>query len=88
MTAILMSLSSLALIIRVRAIHDTSAGRQRAITFGLSAMLIIQVGVHFACCFFYHPLNLQNSQGCIAAPKHNWGGIYWLMPAILYLTTV
>jgi hypothetical protein len=88
MTAVLMSLSSLALVVRVRAINDTSAGRQRAITLGLGALLAVQVVVHAVCCFFYHPLNLQNSHGCIPAPKHNWVGIYWVMPTILYLCAV
>jgi hypothetical protein len=87
-TAILMSLSSLALVIRVRAINDTNTSRQRAITFGLGALLAVQVVVHLTCCFFYHPLNLQNSQGCISAPKHGWVGIYWVVPTMLYLFTV
>lgn len=88
MTAILMSLSSLALLVRVRAINDTNTNRQRAITLGLGALLAAQVAVHFVCCFFYHPLNLQNSHGCISAPKYNWVGIYWVVPTIFYLVTV
>lgn len=83
-----MSLSSLALAIRVRAINDTSVSRQRAIALGLGALLAVQVAVHIACCFFYHPLNLQNSHGCISAPKHDWVGIYWVVPTILYLFAV
>jgi hypothetical protein len=31
---------------------------------------------------------LQVGQGCIAGPKQAWVGIYWLIPTILYTTTV
>jgi hypothetical protein len=27
-------------------------------------------------------------QGCIAGPKHNWVGIYWLAPTLLYTASV
>lgn len=27
---------------------------------------------------------LQDGQGCIASPKHNWVGVYWLSVTLLY----
>lgn len=80
MTAILMSLSSLALVIRVRAIHEAKP----AVSAVLATLLILQIALHFAASFFYFPLNLQNQQGCIAAPKHAWVGVYWVGPTLLY----
>ncbi|KAF8310264.1 hypothetical protein DL93DRAFT_2038843, partial [Clavulina sp. PMI_390] len=89
LSAILLSLSSLALIIRVRALHSSAPPpTQRAITFGLSALFVAQVAAHFACCFFYTPLAVLPTQGCIAVPKHLWGGIYWAFPTILYTVTL
>jgi hypothetical protein len=84
MTAILLSISSLVIVIRVSAIYEQS----RPVTFGLGALLVIQVIVQAVCCGFYEPLALKPGQGCIAAPKHEWGGIYWLAPTILYLVAV
>ena len=31
---------------------------------------------------------LLEGQGCIAGPKHNWVGIYWLAPTLLYTASV
>ncbi|KAG6876303.1 hypothetical protein C0993_004170 [Termitomyces sp. T159_Od127] len=31
---------------------------------------------------------LLEGQGCIAGPKHNWVGIYWLAPTLLYTVSV
>lgn len=31
---------------------------------------------------------LEVGQGCIAGPKHNWVGIYWVGPTLLYTASV
>ena len=31
---------------------------------------------------------LEEGQGCIAGPKGNWVGIYWLAPTLLYTASV
>lgn len=54
----------------------------------LATLLILQIALHFAASFFYFPLNLQNQQGCIAAPKHAWVGVYWVGPTLLYAVCV
>src|SRR6202041_3093706 len=33
---------------------------------------------------YYIAVPLLDGQGCIAGPKHNWVGIYWLAPTLLY----
>lgn len=31
---------------------------------------------------------LEEGQGCIASPKHNWVGIYWLSATLLYTASL
>jgi hypothetical protein len=37
---------------------------------------------------FYAAVPLEESQGCIAGPKHNWVGVYWLSVTIFYTASV
>jgi hypothetical protein len=48
----------------------------------------------FHCSFvvityaFYLAVPLLDGQGCIAGPKQNWVGIYWVAPTLLYTLSV
>ena len=37
---------------------------------------------------FYLAVPLLEGQGCIAGPKQNWVGIYWVAPTLLYTISV
>jgi len=50
----------------------------------MGALLAVQIVVTGICCGFYRVTPLEEGQGCIASPKHNWVGIYWLSATLLY----
>lgn len=77
-----MSVASLA--IRLYAIFDKS----KLVMGVLGGLLLIQVIVQAICCGFYQVVPLKVGQGCIAGPKHNWVGIYWLAPSLFYSAAV
>jgi hypothetical protein len=82
-TAILIAAASAVHVIRVHAIYQ----KNRAVLVGLSSLFAIQVVVTAICCGFYESVPLLEGQGCIAGPKHNWVGIYWLSATIFYTAT-
>ncbi|KAF9497651.1 hypothetical protein BDN71DRAFT_1444458 [Pleurotus eryngii] len=79
-TAILLAAASLVHVIRIYAIYDKS----RTVLYGMGSLLAVQIVVTAVCCGFYMSVPLKPGQGCIAGPKHNWVGIYWLLPTLLY----
>ncbi|KAI0269893.1 hypothetical protein BC834DRAFT_863795 [Gloeopeniophorella convolvens] len=79
-TAILLAACSTVHTIRVHAIYDKS----RPVLGGLGGLLALQVVVTAICCGFYRSVPLEDGQGCIAGPKHNWVGVYWLSATLLY----
>ncbi|KAG9046420.1 hypothetical protein FS837_004473 [Tulasnella sp. UAMH 9824] len=83
-TAFLMAIASLSLAVRMYAIWDKS----KIVMFTLGPLLFLQVVVQAICCAFYQVVPLDVGQGCIAGPKHNWVGIYWLAPTIFYTATL
>lgn len=70
--------------IRIYAIYDRSS----AVGIGLGALYAAQVVVTAVCCAFYRSVPLLEGQGCIAGPKGNWVGVYWLLPTLLYTASV
>ncbi|KAF8516425.1 hypothetical protein BU17DRAFT_92755 [Hysterangium stoloniferum] len=84
MTGILVSISAAVHLIRVRAIYD----RSNEVTGILGALLLLQIVMMGVACGFYHVVPVDDpSQGCIAGPKHNWVGIYWVGPSVFFSTT-
>ncbi|KAJ3828790.1 hypothetical protein EV361DRAFT_808971 [Lentinula raphanica] len=79
-TAILLAATSAVHLIRMNAIYDQA----RPVLFGMGALYAVQIVVTAICCGFYRSVPLDVGQGCIAGPKHNWVGIYWLAPTLLY----
>ncbi|CAA7261491.1 unnamed protein product [Cyclocybe aegerita] len=79
-TAILLAATSAVHVIRIHAIYD----KNRTVLAVMSALFAIQVVVTGICCGFYRSVPLLEGQGCIAGPKHNWVGIYWVAPTLLY----
>jgi len=79
-TAVLLAATSAVHVIRVHAIY----GKNRPVLTGMSALYAVQIVVTAICCGFYRSVPLLDGQGCIAGPKHNWVGIYWLAPTLLY----
>ncbi|THH03347.1 hypothetical protein EW145_g6330 [Phellinidium pouzarii] len=79
-TAILVSACSVVHVIRVHAIY----GKSRQVLLGMSALLGFQIVCMAVACGFYRVMPLKDGQGCIAGPKANWVGIYWLAPTLLY----
>lgn len=83
-TAILVSIAAAVHLIRIRAIYD----RSNEITGILGALLLLQIVMMGVACGFYHVVPVDDpSQGCIAGPKHNWVGIYWVGPSAFFSTT-
>jgi len=37
--------------------------------------------------FFYRIVPLKPAQGCVPGPQHDWVGIYWAPPTLLYIIT-
>ncbi|KAI8986111.1 hypothetical protein BD414DRAFT_487693 [Trametes punicea] len=79
-TAILLAACSLVHVIRIHAIYDKS----RNVLYGMGALLALQIVVTAICCGFYRSTPLLDGQGCIAEPKANWVGIYWLSATLTY----
>ncbi|KAJ3482768.1 hypothetical protein NLJ89_g12118 [Agrocybe chaxingu] len=79
-TAILLAATSAVHVIRIHAIYD----KNRTVLAVMSALFAVQVVVTGICCGFYRSVPLLEGQGCIAGPKHNWVGIYWVAPTLLY----
>ncbi|KAG8961832.1 hypothetical protein FRC03_004898 [Tulasnella sp. 419] len=84
MTAILMTVTSASLAVRLYAIFDKS----KAVMGALGALLFLQVVAQAICCGFYKVVPLKEGQGCIAGPKENWVGVYWLAPTLFYTATL
>ncbi|PIL22575.1 hypothetical protein GSI_15264 [Ganoderma sinense ZZ0214-1] len=79
-TAILLAACSIIHVIRIHAIYE----KNRNVLFGMGALLATQVVVTAICCGFYRSTPLEEGQGCIAEPKANWVGIYWLSATLTY----
>ncbi|RDB17915.1 hypothetical protein Hypma_000921 [Hypsizygus marmoreus] len=79
-TAILLAAASAVHVIRIHAIY----AKNRGILFGMTALFAVQIVVTAIACGFYRSVPLLEGQGCIAGPKHNWVGIYWVAPTLLY----
>ncbi|KAF9454715.1 hypothetical protein P691DRAFT_783839 [Macrolepiota fuliginosa MF-IS2] len=79
-TAILLAAASAVHVIRITAIYD----KHRGILSAMGALFGIQVVVTAIACGFYRSVPLKEGQGCIAGPKQNWVGIYWVAPTLLY----
>lgn len=89
-------------VIRISAIYDKSRTVLYGMGSLLAAQIVVTaVCCGFYMCMgnspiLTHPwgsLNvvavpLKPGQGCIAGPKHNWVGIYWLLPTLLYTVSV
>ncbi|KAH9179295.1 hypothetical protein EDB89DRAFT_1926428 [Lactarius sanguifluus] len=67
-------------VIRIHGIYD----KNRSVLYGMTALLALQVVVTAISSAFYRPVPLDAGQGCIAGPKHNWVGIYWLSATLFY----
>lgn len=64
-------------------------GRGHGYRLGLLPMYVHFIdflGVVTYLNFAATPLDV--GQGCIASPKHNWVGIYWVAPTLLYTVSV
>ncbi|KAH9950543.1 hypothetical protein B0H21DRAFT_686444 [Amylocystis lapponica] len=79
-TAILLAICSAVHVIRIHAIYE----RSRTVLFGMGGLLALQIIVTAISCGFYRVTPLEEGQGCIAEPKHNWVGIYWLSATLVY----
>ncbi|KAJ7784608.1 hypothetical protein B0H16DRAFT_1877030 [Mycena metata] len=79
-TAILLAACSAVHVIRIHAIYE----RSRAILVLMGSLFAAQVVVTGVACGFYRSVPLLDGQGCIAGPKANWVGIYWVAPTLLY----
>ncbi|KAI0712219.1 hypothetical protein C8Q76DRAFT_733847 [Earliella scabrosa] len=79
-TAILLAACSLVHVIRIHAIYE----KNRNILYSMGGLLGLQVVVTAICCGFFRSTPLLEGQGCIAEPKANWVGIYWLSATLLY----
>jgi len=82
-TAILLAACSAIHVIRIHAIYE----RSRAVLMGMGSLFAVQVVVTAVCCGFYRSVPLLDGQGCIAGPKANWVGLYWVAPTLLYTTS-
>jgi len=83
-TAFLLAACSAVHVIRIYAIYD----KNRNVLAGMSALFAIQVVTTAVACGFYRSVPLLPGQGCIAGPKHNWVGIYWVAPTLLYTVSL
>ncbi|KAF9483448.1 hypothetical protein BDN70DRAFT_873724 [Pholiota conissans] len=79
-TAILLACTSAVHVIRIHAIYDS----KRPILILMSALYALQIVVTGIAAGFYRSVPLLSGQGCIAGPKHEWVGIYWVAPTLLY----
>jgi len=83
-TAILLAMCSAVHVIRIHAIYEKS----RAVLAGMGGLLGLQIVVTAIACGFFRSTPLKEGQGCIASPKHNWVGIYWLSATLLYTASL
>ncbi|KAI0086566.1 hypothetical protein BDY19DRAFT_894697 [Irpex rosettiformis] len=79
-TAILLAVCSLVHVVRIHAIYEKS----RAILTPMGVLLGLQIVLTAICCAFFRTTPVKEGQGCIASPKHNWVGLYWVAPTALY----
>ncbi|KIL67811.1 hypothetical protein M378DRAFT_159004 [Amanita muscaria Koide BX008] len=79
-TAILLAATSAVHIIRIHAIYD----KKRPVLYLMGGLYALQVIVTGIACAFYLSVPLREGQGCIAGPRYNWVGIYWIAPTLLY----
>ncbi|KDR82758.1 hypothetical protein GALMADRAFT_238272 [Galerina marginata CBS 339.88] len=83
-TAILLAAASAVHVIRIHAIWDKS----RAVLAAMTALFGVQIVVTAVSIGFYRSVPLLSGQGCIAGPKHNWVGLYWVAPTLLYTVSL
>ncbi|KAI0304367.1 hypothetical protein B0F90DRAFT_1243530 [Multifurca ochricompacta] len=83
-TAVLLAACSAVHTIRIHGIYD----KNRSVLYGISAFLVLQVVVTAICCAFYRSVPLLEGQGCVAGPKHNWVGVYWLSITLFYTASL
>lgn len=83
-TAILLAACSAVHAIRIHGIYD----KNRSVLYGMSFLLALQVVVTAISCGFYRSVPLEEGQGCIAGPKHNWVGVYWLSATLFYTASL
>ncbi|EKM51479.1 uncharacterized protein PHACADRAFT_261628 [Phanerochaete carnosa HHB-10118-sp] len=83
-TAILLAVCSAVHVIRIHAIYDKS----RNVLTVMGGLFALQIIVTAICCGFYQVTPLEVGQGCIASPKHNWVGLYWLSATLLYTASL
>ncbi|KAG8907849.1 hypothetical protein FRB99_002022 [Tulasnella sp. 403] len=79
-SAFLLCVASFSLAVRLYAIWDKS----KIVMGVLGSLLFLQIVTQAICCGFYRVVPLKEGQGCIAGPKHNWVGLYWLTPTLFY----
>jgi hypothetical protein len=79
-TAILLAATSAIHVIRIHAIYD----KNRAVLLTMGSLFAVQIVITAVSCGFFRSVPLLEGQGCIAGPKHNWVGIYWVAPTLLY----
>ncbi|KAF8631774.1 hypothetical protein AX17_004989 [Amanita inopinata Kibby_2008] len=79
-TAVLLAATSAVHVIRIHAVYD----KKRPVLLAMGALYAVQIAVTAIACGFYRSVPLLTGQGCIAGPKANWVGIYWVAPTLLY----
>ncbi|KAI9443270.1 hypothetical protein H4582DRAFT_1923580 [Lactarius indigo] len=79
-TTLLLAACSAVHVIRIHGIYD----KNRSVLYGMSALLALQVVITAISSAFFRSVPLKDGQGCIAGPKHNWVGIYWLSATLFY----
>lgn len=89
-------------VIRIHAIYEKSRAVLAGLSGLLGVQVVVMaICCGFYRCEFYISTSLiagnlrfitavplLEGQGCIAGPKHNWVGIYWLAPTLLYTASV
>jgi hypothetical protein len=98
-TAILLAVCSLVHVIRIHAIYEKSRAVFTPMASLLALQIVVTAiccGFYRSksrnAVGFYHSLIIIHNiatpvlegQGCIASPKHNWVGIYWVSATLLY----
>ncbi|KAI0785233.1 hypothetical protein C8Q75DRAFT_723082 [Abortiporus biennis] len=83
-TAILMAMCSFVHVVRIHAIYE----KNRTVLYGMGSLLAAQIVITAICCGFFRSTPLDVGQGCIASPKHNWVGIYWLSITLVYTASL
>ncbi|KAF7314228.1 hypothetical protein MKEN_00895200 [Mycena kentingensis (nom. inval.)] len=79
-TAFLLAAASAVHVIRITAIYEYN----KAVLIGMSSLFAAQIVVTAVGSAFFRSVPLLDGQGCIAGPKHNWVGVYWVAPTLLY----